>query len=303
MKKEFIFGIMALGIVACKGGNSGGSSGSNSIKINASFSDLTVSNFQQTSGVAISPIKWTEFLISSAYAGGGDINCMSGENVSFSMDITLGGTLSNLAITTQCGSDVDLSIRRKMLASLEGHLMILEMSGQGDVGSNFQLDFRDPEGFQFDIPYKTLEEEKTSGGITRECNIDYTFNSVLGTISNNTKATTYSGRALELNTLANTAWGISNPNSPSAGNGYSGCKTSGDEYRTADFRFKNGKIELDESGTKDFSPNGCAKRNDQEVIVEYNEEGDGLGACPIDFDSTYERWCIDDNADGTCDTL
>lgn len=288
--------IMACLMSCSKGGGSPEVTASK-IKISKTFSDSTVTNFTQTGGVASVDKRWFEYIIERAYAGTGDISCFDGQSITVDMDITLGSTTSPLIVDSTCGSDVELDIRRKMLSALDGHKMILEVAGQGSVGVNFILDFTQAEGFQFDVPYLTYEEDVTHNAVTRSCYMDYTFNSSNGTVSNNTKSTTYNGRALELNELSNTAMGIGNPNSTN-----NGCKSDDEEYRNASFRFKDGKIELDESGTDRFSPNGCALRDGSENIIDYKENGDGSGACPdMGYDSTYERWCVDDDLNGTCD--
>lgn len=300
--KSMLFVAMLLCLVSCFGGGSGGSSSSGPSVRSVTFTDSTVTNFTQTQGVASLEKRWYQYVIEYAYADSGSIRCLDGNPVEFDMDITLGGVTSPLNVEAECGSDVELQIRREMLAALDNHKMILEVAGSGSVGPDYTLDFTQAEGFAFDTPYVTLEDEKTFAALTQDCYIDYTFNSATGTVSSNISTTILAGRAKGLNETANTNWGIANPWQPDSGNGYTGCKSTDGEYRTADFRFKDGKIELDESGTKRFSANGCASRNADESIDEYRENGDGAGNCPdAGFDSTYERWCIDDDLNGVCD--
>ncbi len=69
------------------------------------------------------------------------------------------------------------------------------------------------------------------------------------------------------------------------------------------FRFKDAKGELDESGTGEFSDKRCSSWTD-DALPDYKSSGDGSGSCPGGgYESTYERFCVDNNMDGTCDTI
>lgn len=303
MKGLSIFVLMIL--VSCNGGGSGGGSSAPSpTVVTKSFLDTTVSNFSQVSGVASYQKAWYEYIVERAYAGGGDIRCIDGTPIEVTMDITLGFVTQPLNVQATCGGDVDLRIRQEMLSALDGHVMVLEVAGSGSVGSDYKLDFSQAEGFQFDIPYATLEDRKTFAAQTHDCMIDYVFNSATGTVSSKIATTALPGRAKSINQASNTAWGFANPYTPVAGNGYAGCKSQDGEYRTADFRFKDGKIEMDESGLKSFDFRLCVLRDGSDNIVDHNLTGYFQGTdvvCPNGYDSPYERWCIDDDADGSCD--
>jgi hypothetical protein len=296
--KKILTATMLISLTACNGGGGGGSGVE---VVETSFSDSTVSNFQQVSGIAKAPLKWHDLLVPSAYAGGGDIRCNSGETVSLSMNVTLGADSKVLQFEPSCSSQIVVQIRRKLLESLEGHKLIREVSS-ADVGPDYNLDFTS--GFEFGVPYVVLEKkDHTVGSVTKNCYLNYSFNYSTGSMSMNTQSSALPGRALELNSSANDDFGISNPNLPAPENSYAGCASMDTDFGSTNFRFKDGKIETDESNTGNFSPNGCALW-DEDSIVDYKENGNGDGTCPDSgYDSTYERWCIDDNSDGTCDTL
>jgi len=294
-------------LVSCMGGSGGGSSSSSSSsKIVTSISDSTLVSFQQTSGVAKTGINWMDLVIARAYAAVGDISCFSGQNVSFDMDIQIGPSVENIQVDAVCGDDIELRIRRGMLQALDGHILVRER-GQAPTGSGYWLDFSAAEGFQFGVPYTILDKEGWAGvapHMTSRCFVDYTFNFATGKVSNGAKTTSYANRALERNTYANNNYSVSNPNAPQLSNNYVGCNTANVDFGESDFRFKNGKIEIDESGTKRFNANGCALWDDNTgSLVDYKENGVN-GVCPdAGYDSTFERFCIDNDANGSCDNI
>ena len=314
-----LFLICMLTLVSCMGG-SGGSSGGSSvpIKVEESISDSTLIVFTQTSGVASSGFKWMDMFIARAYAATGNISCYTGQDVSFDMDLQIGASVESLQVDATCGSDIELKVRQSMLAALDGHILVREKSYNG-TGVGYWLDFSTADGFQFDIPYTILEKNSwtrhsdqaliSNAYFTNisNCYLDYTFNYQTGRVSNNVAVTTYPDRALVKNEATNTTHSIANPNAPSSSNTYEGCSTSAYIPAYVDFRFKDGKIEFDESGTKRFSINGCAKFDSNEDLIDYQENGTLAHAnaqvvCPdADYSPTYERYCIDDNANGACD--
>lgn len=106
------------------GGSSGPSSQGATSKVELSFSDTAVSNFNQLSGVAkLSPLQQSlELILASAFAGGGNISCLTGTDISLQMD-ALGNTVS---IDTTCtsASGIETAIRAGLLESFDG--LILE---------------------------------------------------------------------------------------------------------------------------------------------------------------------------------
>lgn len=261
--------------------------------VDQTFSDATVSNFQQATNIAKNQRRLSELLISSAYAGSGNIKCFSGESVEFQMDVTLGASTTTETITGTCNSTISNQIRRGLLEALDGKTLIREVS-QAGTGVNYQLDFTG--GFNFNSPYKVLEESKTNG-VTRNCYLDYTFDFTTGLVSLDTKDSR-AGGALSDNETANDDFSIANPH-----DGSSGCFSKNTDFNKIAFRFIDGKVEFDESGTGNFSDKGCAKWTG-DTLTDYKENGDGSGNCPdAGYESTYERWCVDNNTDGTCDTI
>lgn len=111
--------MLLLGLILTGCGDGSTSQGGSST-ITSTFSDTAVSNFSQTSGVAKASQgeKLINFVIPKAYAGGGDISCISGSDISFQMD-ALGQTVS---IDTTCSSaaGIEISIRAGLLESFDG---------------------------------------------------------------------------------------------------------------------------------------------------------------------------------------
>lgn len=271
-----------------------------------SISDSTLVSFTQMSGVAKSNMNLMDLIIARAYAATGNISCYSGEDVSFDMDIQLGGSTQNLLVDATCGDDIELKVRQSMLTALGSHILVREKS-QAPVGSGYWLDFS-VDGFSFDTPYTVKEKVGWAGVVPNAaqntCYLDYTFNYLAGNVNVDTFAPNFPN-AHFINSQVNTDHGVSNPNAPSPDNNYVGCNTTGNKMVAGDFRFKDGKIEIDQSGRKAFSPNGCGLYDENTgALLDYKENGDGNNNCPdVGYDSTFERFCIDDNADGNCDSI
>lgn len=146
---------------------------------------------------------------------------------------------------------------------------------------------------------------------TRPCYVDYEFNYKNGTlkVGLTSKRT---GGAWDLNRQANIDFNnsggisITDPaNNPADSN--LGCNTgSTSDFGDVHFRFKDGKIETDESKTKEFNPNGCTTYNESTgELLDYkikksDETCDDLGT---EYSTSFEQWCIDQNKDGTCDSF
>lgn len=297
--KYLIIPILGCLMVSCnQSGGGGGSTASSSDgkTISKTISDSTLTSFTQTSGVAKYKPSFLDKIISNAYAIDGNIRCIKGDPVSFDMDIQIGADTEDLQVDTTCGADVELAIRRKMLTALDGHIMMLELAGNGDVGSKYTLDFKNNagQGFKFDIPHPTVEEIYMDGLNEWPCKVDYVFKEATGKVqvSIGVDDLNWVFAALKVNQDTNHHFSDSR------------CDVTPKVMRSPDFRFKNGKIEMDESGTKNFSINGCAKYDSNGTVLDYKENGAGDGSCPDDgYESSYELWCIDDNQDGTCDSI
>ena len=290
--RNFIVLSMVIVVASCKGGGAGSSAGNN--VVSQQFSDPTVSNFLQLTNQVATSKPWYSFILDEAVAETADIQCYRGEDVSFSMDVTLGVHVHPILVVADCDDEIVNRIRRKMLETMDGYKLTREISGAGE-GPGFILDLSG--GFNYDIPYTVLEAEKTVGGITRNCYLDYTFNYATGTVSMDTKNSS-AQKARDRNRATNNEFGVANPH-----DGSIGCYAQSTTFANVSFRFKDGKVELDESNSGRFSPNGCAKWQG-DSIVDYKENGLGDGTCPDPgYDSTYERWCIDNDLDGSCESI
>lgn len=281
-------------LCSCMGGSGGSGGSSGPTVITKQFSDPTVSNFQQLTNTVTKVKPWYSFIVDEAIADTADIQCYQGEDVSFSMDVTLGVDVHPILVVAPCDSEIVYRIRRKMLEALTGYKLTREISGAG-TGTDYVLDFSG--GFNYDVPYTVLEATKTNNAVTRDCFLDYTFNYLTGTVSMDT-VDTGAMKARDQNRAANTAMSIANPH-----DGSLGCYAQTGTFANVTFRFKEGKVELDQSNSGNFSPNGCALWSG-DTISDYKENGPGDGTCPdIGYDSTYERWCVDDDLNGNCDAI
>jgi len=140
MKRLMIL-TLALLITGCNGGSSGSGGVAGSSLVSGAFSDASVTNFSQTSGIAklnkSVPSQMIELVIPSAHAGGGNISCISGEAISFQMD-ALGNTV-NVNTTCAAITTVDLAIRVGLLESMDNSAIQRKIS---DAGASAQtLDF------------------------------------------------------------------------------------------------------------------------------------------------------------------
>lgn len=290
-------------LVSCNGGGSGSESSAPS-KVSKTINDTSLVHFQQISGIAKNKQNIFDYIVSKAYAATGNISCYSGEDVSFDMDIKVGSLTENLQVNAKCGEDIELKVRQGMVKVLSGNAMTREKSA-GNTGYGYWLDFT-VDGFQYGKPYLVREKIGWAGIVIdpsiHTCYIDYTFNEAEGTVTADTFAPSYPS-AHYLNSEVNDHNGITNPHRPSASNNYIGCNSTGIKMVLGDFRFKNGKIEIDESGKKLFSPTGCALYKDDgtNTVLDYKENGIN-GVCPdIGYQTTYERFCVSNNSPGVCD--
>ena len=229
---------LTIGMVGC-GKDGGVATGANS-KVSGVFSDTAVTNFSQTSAIAKTKMeKVGELIISSAYAGTGTISCFSGDTVSFTMD-ALSKTL-NMDIT--CDANVDRSIRRGLLSSMDGISIkrtisdasykngALDFTSGGSVGS-----------FAFNTNYKVVaiwKDAVVDGGNNdglvddRELCYERYYFASNGTVS-----------------IAPHADNVAQ----NASNGSLNCSTGLAYNDSASFRFKDGALELDLTYTNNFDP-------------------------------------------------
>jgi hypothetical protein len=210
MRLFIIFSL--IGLVSC-GGDS-----SQSNKVDVLFSDNAVSHFSQTSGIAKVQKTPLDLIISSAIAGGGNISCITGESVGFTMD-AMGNTVN---INSTCSYEVGADIRRGLLKSMDGLKLRRTVTEASYNGNDAILDFSG--GFLWDTAYTVPR----NAGLP--CVETYTFHRTSGTIS----------VAASDQSAVDTS-------------GTHGQLCGGAFTDTVSFRFSNGYLELDLSNSQNFT--------------------------------------------------
>ena len=109
----------------------GSDSNSDPVHIKMEFQDDAVDKFTQRSGIAYNSGSIlnhiTEAIIAKAHAAAdGEISCMSGDQVTFDVDI-FGDT--SLSITTTCGRAIEADIRRQLLFAFAGRTLFTSKDG------------------------------------------------------------------------------------------------------------------------------------------------------------------------------
>jgi hypothetical protein len=190
-----------------------------SAKVSGIFSDSAVTNFQQTSGIAKlnKSEKITNFVLPTAYAGSGNISCITGQAVTFSMD-ALGNSV-NVSSTCSSVSAIDKEIRVNLLKSMAGVKMRRTVTEATFNSNDAILDFSG--GVQFNVGYVVPR----NAGLP--CKETYTFGTD-GTIT-----------VIAADQTGQTA----NSDSSACGRDYT------EEFS---FQFANGYLELDSSGQRNF---------------------------------------------------
>lgn len=225
-----ILALVTTMVVGC-GADGKGASGSS--KISKTFSDSSVTSFTQTSGIAkTNQEKLMNLIISSAYAATGSISCLSGESVSFDVDTTIGSTSNTTTVNTTCSENIDLDIRRGLLEGLDQMAIyrtatdasykkgLLNFKNTGAVGS-----------FQWSTNYQV----KT---LATPCYDVYSFNKTNGTVTIKPDFANNAGCLCD----------DANKGDPNHGSYNADCKTV-----SASFRFINGTMELDLTGSANFN--------------------------------------------------
>ena len=216
-------------------GSDDGASGGGSGLVTATFSDTSVTNFSQTSGVAKLqrnlPQQAIELIIPSAYAAGGSISCLSGEAISFQMD-ALGNTVT---VDSTCTSftAIDLAIRRGLLASMDG--IAIKRTVTDASFKNGAMDFRTAGtvgSFSWDTGYRVMSINDANGDTTTgdNCYDTYTFVSSTGKLTIGPDAGASDASCLCVTT-------------PS----HADCQLD-----TVSFRFANGTMELDLTNSDNY---------------------------------------------------
>lgn len=206
--------ISTIGLVSC-----GSDSGSTQqTKVSGIFSDSAVTNFQQTSGIAKvdKSDKVLNFVLPTAYAGSGNISCLSGEAIGFSMD-ALGNSV-NVSSTCSSVSVIDKDIRINLLKSMNGKKMRRTVTEADYNGDDAFLDFSG--SFQFNVGY----DVPRNAGLP--CKETYTFKAD-GTV-----------------TVSALDQGGQTANGSACGGAYTD---------TISFQFANGYLEFDLSAQRNFS--------------------------------------------------
>lgn len=214
------------------------SSGGGNTNYTGTFSDTAITNFTQTSGIAkTNPNKALELLIPTSYAATGNISCIIGESVSFSIDTTIGSVSNTTDVDTTCSNSIDLSIRRGLLESLKDLALYRTVTDASYKNGLWNLISSGPNagsysyGFVWNLPYQI----KT---LATPCFDLYTFDKDSGLVEIKPDFTNNGGSC-----LCNDS-DMGNPSHPSYN---SDCRTV-----SASFRFLGGSMELDLTGANNF---------------------------------------------------
>lgn len=217
-----MLGISMIAITGC----SGDSSPAASTVRSQIFSDTAVTAFTQTAGVAKNKPSFIDNAFNSAYAVDGNIRCVEGAPVSFQLD-ALGNTVQ---IDTTCNAQVDLTIRQGLLQSMAGKRMLQYWAGGHDATAEGRVLTFNAVG-SFWGTYDNIEAGSAAG-----CKDKLTFDEETGSVTIENDAMNYGGVATNQACL--------DAEFPGA--------TANDYKRVLPFRFKDGKLQLDGTGTGNF---------------------------------------------------
>jgi hypothetical protein len=172
-------GLVCLILASC-GSKSGDSENASSNKINYLFDDMSVTSFQQTSGIAknTSILNYLfNFAFPTATAISYNISCYAGSNPTFMLN-ALGHPL---VFSVECNDDIDRQIRSNLLESMEG-LTIKRFVSDASYKDG-AIDFRS--GIQWDTPYSVKAQEDANDDHTADdaCYENYTFHKESSTIT------------------------------------------------------------------------------------------------------------------------
>lgn len=251
MKSLLLLMIISFVFVSC-GGSSGSSTATSSVK-ETIFSDSAVTSFTQTGGVAHNKPSLMDKVFPSAYAVSGNIRCVEGAPVAFQLD-ALGNTVQ---VDTTCNTIMDLNIRRGLLESLANKRLLMEYAGGSDSRAQGRALTFNAVGSFWGVYDNIVAGSANTGHNEHLCKDKLTFNETTGQVT------------IEHDTFNSLAAGADSTqdclNSEFAG------ATLADYRKVMNYRFKDGKLEMDPDGL-DFTVN-----ND------------------------YVRFCIDNNSNGVCD--
>jgi hypothetical protein len=238
-------------MVSCSGGlpagassdlsSSGSSSGASDIHVRDSiFSDSAVTSFLQVGGVVINRPSLIGKLFSSAYAISGNIRCVEDAPVAFELD-ALGNTVQ---VDTNCNSNMDLNIRRKLLESMAGKRILMEYGGGHDTRSEGRVITFNNIGSFWGTYDNIVSGAQNTGHNEHLCKDKMTFDQATGqvTIEHDVTNSLIAGTDTTQDCL----------NSEFVG------ATEVDYKKILNYRFKDGKLEFDEG--VDFTINNDYNR-------------------------------------------
>lgn len=278
MKMSLLLVILSLSIVACNG--SGGSSNDkSSAAVRYELLDSTFKDIKVTNGKLVND---------------SEIECTKGQTVTVNLEIELDGNTSNHSVNTKCNEDFEFSIRRQLILLFDGKTLAKEIGRRKVLGMISFLDFMSS-SFDFDIEYRSLYKAGWQGVIANNssrCYMDYVFSEdgkVKMGIFDKTHQTWIDNEGTNYNHM------IYGDHIPKDSNNNIGCLTDEIQLSSGHYRYSNGKLEIDESGTRRFSPNGCGKFDGETFeLLDYKENGDFNGNCPdAGYETTLEKFCID----------
>lgn len=206
-------------------GCSGGSDSSTASSVRAQvFSDSSVTAFSQTGGVAFNKPTFMDSFIGKAYAIDGNISCVEGAPVSFSLD-ALGNTV---LVDTTCNSKIDLSIRQSLLESMAGKHLLMYWGGGHDTRADGRtLTFRAAGSFWG--TYTNIV-----AGSAPNCKDKLTFDEATGSVT------------IENDSASSVAAGATNQ--VCLDSEFTGA-TADDYKKVLKFRFKEGNLEMHSDST------------------------------------------------------
>lgn len=266
MKTLNFFAVMSFVLfvaVSCSGGSStglssdlssnGSSPGAAEVHVRDSiFSDSAVTSFQQVGGVVMNSPSLIDQVFSSAFAVSGNIRCVEAAPVAFELD-ALGNTVQ---VETNCDSNMDLNIRRKLLESMAGKRILMEYGGGHDTRSEGRVITFNAVGSFWGTYDNIVSGAQNTGHNEHLCKDKMTFDEATGqvTIEHDVVNSLIAGTDTSQGCLDSEFVGA----------------TEADYKKILNYRFKDGKLEFD-----------------QELDFTINND--------------YNRFCIDNNADGLCD--
>jgi hypothetical protein len=231
--KTLIYLMILTLTVSCGGSGSGTTSGTNTVK-EAIFTDSAVTSFTQTGGVAHNKPSLMDNVFPSAYAVSGNIRCVTGAPVAFSLD-ALGNTVQ---VDTTCNDNMDLNIRRGLLESMAGKRILGSRANGTSILSEGRVITFNASGSFWSTYENVVSGNSNNGHNEQLCRDKFTFDETAGTVTIELDQTN------SLLAGADTIQDCLNVQ-------FNGA-TANDYKTILPFRFKDGKLQLDGLGTTNF---------------------------------------------------